>query len=182
MSHSSGLPKRRTVTRATSEKIPLSEAVMLAGGDRWKDVPLPTRRQYEREGIPATQLANELLAAWRGGRREADIAPSTDKSEWLSAGYQERRMFTAFVEALKRVDAEGDADAWRAAWYGVVRAAMLGLSQLSGWGSRTDWANIHHGGSRRAGLDHWKKVNRESEEQMVLRVRDESESPNGGLK
>lgn len=67
----------RTVHRAGSDRVPLAVAIQIAGRDRWLSVPKSTRAQYEREGIPASQIADDLLAWYLGQRGKVPATPIT---------------------------------------------------------------------------------------------------------
>lgn len=67
-------PSRR-VRRVTAPKIPYAVAVQIAGVDRWAAVPESTRKQYKREGVPASQLGAELWQWFQGTMPPREVEP-----------------------------------------------------------------------------------------------------------
>lgn len=63
---------RRVNRGGASALIPLVTAIEIAGEDRWTDIPESTRKQYERQGVPASQLGSDLWD-WYQGLREPGV-------------------------------------------------------------------------------------------------------------
>ena len=100
--HQDGGGVPRKTRHATTRLIPLSIAILVAGEDRWTverhGVGRSTRYDYEKKGIPAREVANDLYA-WFDNQRGPvpDRSPDEDPDFDLEVRLKQTREFHRVV-------------------------------------------------------------------------------------
>ena len=106
-------------------------------------------------------LRGDAVAGVTGHDRAATYDVVPPRPDWLNPEWQERRAFTAMVQALKELDRipPQSLSAWRArvAWEAVIGASRV-IRGVAGWDDSQDvgprpgrWRKIFEGP-----IDHWK--------------------------
>jgi hypothetical protein len=139
--------------------MPWKQAILLAGSESSliagvKDRTWKWWRSTDR--VPADRLTQFVL-------KDPLALPLVreTKAEWQMEGVQDRRAFTALVEALRIIDEEGSDKEWRAAW-ATIRGALLVLQRLADFND-DHWRRIFEGDGKGRSLDHWRKLTSKSE-------------------